>query len=201
MQLYTIYNQIMLSTCLKFLNETPYLYNWYTLVKAPKFKCAHSYYCMFFRVFIKHFLYEENSLEILSHVFHANSCIVTSLFQLGVSLLHCRYFRCLGCWIIYHGFIECWKCCILCLTLLECICYCWLNSDVQNILNDTMPEFRTHNSKRLVSKKKKKGSKACFCNFTREWIYVCHKKKKTFITLLLVPLPKMKIHELGDAAL
>lgn len=31
------------------------------------------------------------------------------------------------------------------------------NNDVQNILNDTMPEFRAHNSKRLVRKKKLQG--------------------------------------------
>ena len=31
------------------------------------------------------------------------------------------------------------------------------NNDVQNTLNDTMPEFRVHNSKRLVRKKKFQG--------------------------------------------
>lgn len=64
-----------------------------------------------------------------------------------------------------------------------------------------MPEFRTHNSKRLVRKKKKKRFQGVFLQLYRRMNICLLQKKKTFVTLLLVPLPKMKIHESGDAAL
>lgn len=62
-----------------------------------------------------------------------------------------------------------------------------------------MPEFRTHNSKRLVRKKKR--FQGMFLQLYKRMNICLLQKKKTFVTLLLVPLPKMKIHESGDAAL
>lgn len=60
-----------------------------------------------------------------------------------------------------------------------------------------MPEFRAYNSKCLV--RKKKVPRRVFATLQEnEYMFAT---KTNFMTLLLVPLPKMKIHESGEAAL